>query len=68
MMRRLILLAVVFVVLIGTGIITVSWTDEGATIKFQREQAREKAGRVVQKARRLRAEIKERRQQPQQLD
>lgn len=57
-MRRIFLLIVVVLVLIGSGILTVQWGDSSATIKFNKEKAKERTAQMLDKARQLRADLK----------
>jgi len=54
-MRRIILLILVLLALVGTGIVTVQWNDAGATVSFDRQKAREKAKQLVDQARALKS-------------
>jgi hypothetical protein len=55
-MRRLILLVVVVLVLVGSGIISVQWTDGSAKISFDKEKAKERTGELLIKAREFKTE------------
>jgi hypothetical protein len=59
-MRRIILLAVVVLVLVGSGIVTVQWGDGSAKIGFDKEKAKERTGQLLDKARKLETEAKAR--------
>ena len=55
-MRRIVLLIVVVLALVGTGIVTVQWNDSGPTVSFDKEKARDKAKQLVDKARELKGD------------
>ncbi|MFV2066871.1 MAG: hypothetical protein ACC645_07790 [Pirellulales bacterium] len=55
-MRRIVVLVVIVLALVGTGIITVQWTDSGASVSFDKETARDKAKQLVHKARELKSD------------
>ena len=57
-MRRMILLVVVVLVLVGSGIITVQWGDGSAKISFDKEKAKERTGQLLEKANEFKAEAK----------
>jgi hypothetical protein len=55
-MRRVILLVVVVLVLVGSGIVSVQWGDGSATISFDKEKAKERTGQLLDKAREFESE------------
>jgi hypothetical protein len=59
-MRRIILLVVVVLVLVGSGIVTVQWGDDGAKIGFDKEKAKERTGQLLDKARKIETQAKAR--------
>ncbi|OHB80680.1 MAG: hypothetical protein A2W31_12795 [Planctomycetes bacterium RBG_16_64_10] len=62
-MRRIVLLGAVILVLIGSGIVTIQWGKDSATIKFNRERAKERTEQLLDKARKLEASAETEREQ-----
>jgi len=57
-MRRILVLGVVLIILIGSGILTVKWGDDSATIKFNKERAKERTEQLLNRARELKADAR----------
>lgn len=52
-MRGILILVVIVVVLIGAGVLSISWGNGEATVKINREKARERGQQVLEEARRI---------------
>ena len=63
-MRGIFFLVVIVLVLIGAGVLSVSWNDGTATVKFNKEKARERTEQVLEEARSLEANFEKNASQP----
>ena len=63
-MRRIFVLGVMVLILIGSGILTVQWGDDSATIKFNKEKAKERTEQLLNKARKLEANARKDAEKP----
>ena len=59
-MRRILLLVVVVLVLVGSGIITIQWGEDSAKISFDKEKAIERTGQLLEKANEFKSEAQAR--------
>jgi hypothetical protein len=62
-MRRIFLLAIVVLVLVGSGLLTIRWSGDSATIEFDRQRAKEETARLLERAREIGHEMRENRDQ-----
>jgi len=58
-MRKLFLLAIVVGVLISTGILSVTWSNGTAVIKYDKQKAKEESVKLIKKAREIKDEIED---------
>ena len=56
-MRGIMFLALIAVVLVAAGVVTVKWNNGAATINFNKDKARERAAQVLEEGKRLEAQL-----------
>ncbi len=58
-MRGIMFLVVVGVALVAAGVMTVSWNNGTASVKFNEEKAKERAGQLIHEGHVLEAQIEQ---------
>jgi flagellar basal body-associated protein FliL len=64
-MRGIFLLVIAVVVLVAAGVISISWNNGTATIKFNKDKAQQRAQQVLDETKALEAQLEQNLQQGQ---